>query len=294
MGRPPRNLPRHLLDAPLPAADSVLDAVTLVITPMIRLLVACGVDYVRFAAVLKNTFIEQAQQELKVQGLTDTDSSLSLLSGVHRKDVRFWRDHGLTERIARKVPISSQVFAHWAQNPVYRDENKQPRKLPRMGTEVSFESLVRQITQDVHPFTVLAEMGRLGLVTVEHQDGQDWVIPSERGCVPPPGSDELLELFAGNLADHGASAVRNIRGGTPLLEQSVFASGLTEASARELDQFSRQLWNQVRAEMVAEATRLYLQDKGQMNAHYRVRFGHYFGVRIRNLTNPVLSASDLS
>lgn len=89
--------------------------------------------------------------------------------------------------------------------------------------------------------------------------------------------------------------MRNIRGGTPLLEQSVFASGLTEASARELDQFSRQLWNQVRAEMVAEATRLYLQDKGQMNAHYRVRFGHYFwSENTESNQPPFLSASDLS
>lgn len=277
MGRPPRNLPTQLANvSPLPAAESALDAVIHALVPLIRLLVVCGVDYVRFAAVLKQTFIEQSQLELFEQGITDTDSALSLLSGVHRKDVRFWRDHGLSERIARKVSISSQVFAHWSQNPLYRNRLKNPKALPRMGENISFESLVRQITQDVHPFTVLAEMVRLGLVTVVAKQGVDWVIPSERGFVPPPGSVELLELFAANLGDHAASAVRNLRGGTTQLEQSVFASGLTQESAEQLDQLSRKLWQEARQEMIAAATRLYLQDKGQANAHSRIRFGHYF------------------
>lgn len=276
MGRPPRHLPQHSPGFQLPSADTVLEAVTQVVTPMVRLLVACGVDYVRFAAVLKRAFIEQALKELQEQGVADTDSALSLLSGVHRKDVRYWRDNGLSDRIARKVSISSQVFAHWTQNPIYRNRSKQPKPLLRMGDDGTFETLVRQITQDVHPFTVLAEMVRLGLVTVVNKQGKDWVIPSERGFIPPPGSAELLELFAANLADHGASAVRNIRGGTPLLEQSVFASEITEESVLELEQLSRKLWNQSRAEMISEASRLYLRDRGRLDAHYRFRFGHYF------------------
>ncbi len=276
MGRPPRNLPLQAPAHPLPSAESVLESVVHVMNPIIRLLVACGVDYVRFAAVLKSSFIEQARQELNLQGLPDTDSALSLLSGVHRKDVRHWREHGLGDRVARKISISAQVFAHWSQNPTYRNRYKQPKPLLRMGDEFSFESLVRQITQDVHPFTVLSEMVRLGLVTVVPKQGKDWVVPSERGFVPAPGSDELLELFAGNLGDHAASAVSNLRGGPLKLEQSVFASGLTEASAEQLNQLSRKLWHQARAEMLAEATRLYQHDKDDPEAHHRIRCGHYF------------------
>ncbi len=277
MGRPPRQLPDTCAHSEsLPATDDVLEAVTHIMAPLVRLLLSCGVDYVRFAAVLKQTFIEQAQVELQRTRSRETDSALSLLSGVHRKDVRYWRENGMGERIARKVSLSSQVFSHWTQNPVYRDRFKKPKPLPRIGGEHSFESLVRQITQDVHPYTVLSEMIRLGLVSVKKRQGLDWVFPSPRGFVPPPGSVELLELFAGNLADHVASAVNNIVESPSRLEQGVFAADLTAESTQKLALLAQKLWVQCRAEMIGECSRLYEQDKGLPQATQRMRFGAYF------------------
>ena len=277
MGRPPRQLPSPSpSSATLPAAEDTLEAVTHIMAPMIRLLLSCGVDYVRFAAVLKQTFIEQAQSELEEAHCKDTDSALSLLSGVHRKDVRYWRENGMGDRIARKVSLSSQVFSHWIQNPLYRDRFKNPKPLLRIGDEISFETLVRQITQDVHPYTVLSELVRLGLVTIRKKQGQDWVIPSPRGFVPPAGSTELMELFSGNLGDHVSAAVSNIKGHGPRLEQSVFVSGLTPESAAKLAQLSQKLWSQVRSEMIRESSLLYEQDRNDPQASCRIRFGSYF------------------
>ncbi|MHB1668245.1 MAG: DUF6502 family protein [Thiomonas sp.] len=277
MGRPPRLLPAAQPPAhPLPPADDVLRALGRILGPLARLLLAGGMDYTRLAAELKPLFIEQARQELLRTGQKDTDSAISLLSGVHRKDVREWRQNGLSGRIAQELSISSQVFARWVQDPLYRDRRKRPKPLPRLGAEPSFESLARSVTQDVHPYTVLTELLRLGLVQVRTLKGVEMIVPHRDGFVPPPGSRELLDLFGANLADHAAAAVGNLLGQPPRLEQSVFADGISAESAAALGELARKLWAQARSEMIAEATRRFEADQGRDDATRRVRFGSYF------------------
>jgi hypothetical protein len=258
------------------AADSVLEAVDPVLQPLIQLMLHSGVDYPRFAAALKPWFIEQAKAELLRSGQGVTDSSISLRSGIHRKDVRSWRENRLADKTRRDVGISAQVYARWTSDPAYRDRKRQPRALNRTGDSPSFESLVRSVTQDVHPFTVLQELIRLGLAGVEIRKGQEIVVANGAGFVPAPGSREALELLGANLADHALAAVCNVLGEPPRLEQSVFAAGITAQSAEELGALARRLWSHARSELIAQATRLYEADKDKPDATARMRFGSYF------------------
>jgi hypothetical protein len=277
MGRPPRQLPATQPAAqPLPPAEDVLRALGGILAPLLRLLLASGMDYTRLAAELKPLFIEQARLELLRTGQKNTDSAISLLSGVHRKDVREWRENGLSGRIAQEMSVSSRVFARWVQDPLYRDRSKRPKPLPRLGPAPSFETLARGVTQDVHPYTVLTELIRLGLVEVRTVKGRDMVLPNRDGFVPPPGSRELMELFGGNISDHACAAVSNLLGKAPRLEQSVFAEGITPESAAQLGALARKLWAQARSEMIAEATRRYDADQHREDATCRMRFGAYF------------------
>lgn len=277
MPRSPTQLPtRQARSAEPLAADAVLEAVDVVMQPLIQLLLHSGVDYTRFAAALKPWFIEQARAELTRSGRGLTDSSVSLLSGIHRKDVRAWRENGLADKSRRDVAISAQVFARWTADVAYRDRRRQPRALNRTGPSPSFESLVKSVTQDVHPFTVLQELIRLGLVSVEIRKGQEMVEPLAAGFVPKPGSKEALELLGANLADHALAAVSNVMGAPPQLEQSVFATGITPASAQALGTLARTLWSRARAELIEQASALYAQDQNQADATTRMRFGSYF------------------
>lgn len=277
MGRPPRSLPPTKTSSqPLPQAEDVLSASKDILAPLIRLLLATGVDYTRLAAELKPIFIEQALQELQEAGRKDTDSAISLLSGVHRKDVRKWRESRLGKSADREVSLSAQVYARWAQEPKYLDRQRRPKALPRLGPEPSFDSLARSVTQDVHPYTVLTELMRLGLVQVESRAGQEIIVPNREGFIPPPGSLELMELFGSNLTDHAAAAVANLLGSPPRLEQSVFAEGITEESAALLSALARKLWAQARAEVITQARQLYEHDRNQPEATHRMRFGVYF------------------
>ena len=77
----------------VPAVNSgepgaVLARVLHVLRPLVRPLVHQGVTYPALAAALKRIFLDEARRELQRRGMVATDSALTLLSGVHRRDVR--------------------------------------------------------------------------------------------------------------------------------------------------------------------------------------------------------------
>jgi len=262
--------------APPLDSQAVLQALATVMRPVIQLLLNSGVDYTRFAAELKSVFVEEAVAEIAQAGQASTDSAISLLSGVHRKDVRNWRLTGQLAPAGKAIAVSAQVFAQWAARPPYATRRGKPRTLARTGPEPSFETLVRTVTHDIHPFTVLQELIRLGMASVQVQRDRELVVPAQADFVAPAGSREALELLGANLADHALAAVSNVLGGAPHLEQSVFAAGITAESAEQLNQLARTLWSRTRAEIIEEATRLYEADKDRAGAATRVRFGSYF------------------
>jgi len=52
--------------------------------PLVRLLIKNGVTYPAFAVALKRVFLDAARAELARQRMPQTDSAVTLLSGVHR------------------------------------------------------------------------------------------------------------------------------------------------------------------------------------------------------------------
>jgi hypothetical protein len=145
--------------------------------------------------------------------------------------------------------------------------------LPKSGDAPSFDVLARQMSSDVHPRTLLAEMQRLGLVRVEG----DTVHLESQAFVPQRGFDDMVELFAANASDHLAAAAHNLRGtGDTFLEQSVFASGVSPRSAQSLATLSRRLWRPALQQMARDATQRYQQDQRDGSGTMRMRFGVYY------------------
>jgi len=257
-------------------AALALREATVLMAPIARWLLRNGVAYPAFADLLKPVFLEAARGEIEEAGHKATFSALSLLSGVHRKDVRKLEsaDGGGDRGEPRGVPLASQVFTRWLTARRYRLRGGGPKPLPRAGNGVSFETLARELSQDVHPRTVLDELVRLGLVRV---DG-DVVVPASASFTPSRRLDELTSLFAANASDHIAAAVHNLtRKGQRFLEQSVYADGLDEASVERLRKHAVAAWLAAFERMVDEATALVEHDADVApEAQHRMRFGVYF------------------
>jgi hypothetical protein len=257
--------------------NSVLPEALAIVQPLVTWLLRSGVGYNEFVTALKPVFLAQAQQELASQQQKPTDSALSLLSGLHRKDVRVFREtaHEVLDQVQAdgsawgKPSTANQVVTRWL------SLGKEAQTLPLSGDANSFESLARSVSTDVHPRTMLQELIRLGMARVD----QDQVHLVRDAFVPNPSHKEARELFAGAVADHLQAGVHNLsqtggeaKGGRKFLEQSVFADGLSPESVQKLNLLANELWAHVLNQVVAAATPLCEQDAHHPDPH-RFRLG---------------------
>jgi hypothetical protein len=253
-------------------AELALREAAVLMAPLARWLLRHGVPYSAFADMMKGVFVAAARDELESSGAKPTHSALSVLSGVHRKDVRALETGNDPPGATRVVPLSSAVFTRWLTDPTYRGTDGKPRTLLRSGPGVSFETLARELSNDVHPRTLLDELVRSGLARVEGDD----VVPLATSFVPSRKLDELTALFSANVSDHIAAAVNNLTLKAPkFLEQSVFADGLSQASIDHLHRCAREAWNTAFASMVGQA-RQRVEADADSDADIRMRFGAYF------------------
>lgn len=257
----------------------VLDSVLALIKPLVRLMLRHGVAYPTFAAALKRVFLAAAREELQAREMAQTDSAVSLLSGVHRRDVRTLSrpdpDVPPAERPAA-AGLAAQVAARWLSDAQYLDEEDHPLPLPRSGEALCFDALVAGVSRDVRPRAVLDELLRLGVVQ-EEADGR--VRLSAEGFTPRHGFEELSWQMRDNLHDHLAAASMNLDENRNFLEQAVYVDRITEASAQRLHRVASQAWRQAFKTVMREAQIRFdhdAQNAAEAERTQRARFGVYF------------------
>lgn len=238
----------------------VLDEALAIAEPLVLWMLRSGVGYAEFTQALKPVFLAQARLELERNGQRDSDSAVSLLSGMHRKDVRAFREasHAAMARVKEdgsswgKPSAANQVVTRWL------SLNDLGDCIPFSGEAPSFEALARTVSTDFHPRAVLQEMQRLGVA--REVDGQVQLL--REAFVPDAKHKESRELLAGSVADHLAAGVHNLSGATgpKFLEQSVFADGLSAESVQELNLMANALWAHVLQAVMARAVPLCERD----------------------------------
>lgn len=260
-------------------ADLSLKAALRVMTPLVEMLLREGVTHPQLVTALKQTFLDTAPIVLESSNSKVNDSSLSTLTGIHRKDVRQWREVGEPKPQAKTLSSAMAVFTRWVDDPDYCDKRGRPRALARTGGSGTFEALVTAVSRDVHPQTILQEMIRLGIVERTEPgsaNGDDTYRLRMNAFVPKAGSAEQLQIFADNLTDHALAATKNLQSPNhPVLEQSVFADCLQPSSIAAMDDLARKIWMRAFHEIVREATILSERDMGHADATQRMRIGMY-------------------
>ncbi len=266
------------LISPSPS-PTLVRAIRHVLCPLVRLMLASGVTYQIVSELLKGVFVEIADREYRLDDRAPTDSRVSLLTGVHRKDVRRLRAaDGKAERcVPETVPFGARVIATWLGNGRFLDEAGRPRPLPRLGggdADASFEELVASHSKDSRARVVLDEWLRLGIVKI---DERDKVILNTEAFIPAEGLDEKLYYFASHLHDHAAAATDNLLGHRPpRLERSVMYEGMTESSIAQLDQRARQLGTKMLKDLNQLAIDLDARDAKSTAQRGRFTSGVYF------------------
>ncbi len=215
----------------------VLSAFQRVLKPLIRLALAQGLNYPMLLETLKAVFVQVAEEDFKLEKRQQTDSRISLLTGLHRKDVHRLRDQPeSTLSQSTLATLGSQLVGLWISHPNFTDSDGKPKPLPRLasiGGDSSFERLVARISKDIRARPVLDEWLRVGVV---HIDDNDCVSLNTEAFVPNAGFEEKLYFFQQNIHDHVAATAHNLMNITPpMLERCVYYDGMTPAAISELN-----------------------------------------------------------
>ena len=252
-------------------AESTLECTLQVMNELVRWMVKSGIGYAEFSAALRSLFYNEAIKELEYLNQKKTDSSVSLLSGLNRRDVSALRaenagDHQIIPATYMDVLSSSvpaRVVALW----IHQDLSN---ILPISGEENSFEYLVKQISIEKHPRSILLELKRIGVIV---EDGEN-VILQTNSFTPSPEMDEIKQLFTVHIVSHLAAGIHNIiEKDNKFLEQALFANELTSASVEQLKKTSMKLWNEMSKQILAEALEYCKQDEGRQDAVFNFKLG---------------------
>ena len=199
---------------------NLLDAL---LAPTARILVAKGVMFPDFVERMKAHYIAAAQRQAKDEGTKLTDSRLSVMTGLQRRDVARLKEQKQKDTRANHL---TRLVALWQTEAGYG-----PR-IARTGAAPSFEALAQIVHRDVHPRTMLDALEAAGTVAVKDDD----VMLMETSYQPLPGTDDQIAYLALNVGDHATAATENVLGRTPRhFERAVHYTKLTPDQIAELE-----------------------------------------------------------
>ena len=254
------------------------DAVFRVLRPIVRLLIHRNVGFPEFSDWAKALYVSVAAEEFGLEQKRVTDSRISVLTMLQRKDVRVLRSRQETEQksVDQGGGLLPQILALWGSGDSYVDARGQPIPLPRMAGDgsVSFEALVAEVSRDVHARTILDELIRVG--AVEDVDGL--LILSTTAFLPNEDEEATLGYWGANLGDHVEAATQNVLSAPkpgPFFERAVHYNRLSETSMMELDTLARSLQQEVLAKLNARALALQTGDETDPQALGRFRCGAF-------------------
>ncbi|MBW2447396.1 MAG: hypothetical protein JRG83_15890 [Deltaproteobacteria bacterium] len=265
-------------DPPDGGSQALLRAAARLLRPLVRLLIAHQITYPTLSRLTKGLYVEVARDEFALPNRPMSQSRVSLLTGVHRKDVRtMWDEPRPANTVPASVSLGSQIVRLWSTDDRFLDANGRPRALartPQTSDEPSFDELVNAVTQDVWPRVILDEWFRLGVVQL---DGQERVALQRDAYVPEHGFDEKVFFLGRNVGDHLAAGGANVQGREePFLEREVHYRELRPESVEELSRMARELGSDALQKINRRGAQLKKRDERDRDAKHRVAFGVYF------------------
>lgn len=281
---------------PNPSAPptALIVAIKKVLRPLVRLLLSFQITLPFLVELLKEIYVEVAEKDFPLDNKKQTDTRISMLTGVHRKDTRRLRNQDIKkEESPVVVSIGVQLVSKWISDPNYLDADNNPKPLALKSSkgdaEPGFEHLVQSVCkQDMRARVVLDEWLRLGIASLVDEQ---WVQLNALGFIPSKGLEEKAYYLGMNIADHLEASTQNLIAEQPVfLERCVYYRGLSDESIEILKRDSEKQGMALLQDINKKAIKLTAGDKKRFDKQakdtgkstsnseqtQRMNFGVYF------------------
>lgn len=251
--------------------EKTLKSVLQIMEVLANWLIKSGIGYSEFVNHLRIIFYNQSIIELDNISQKKTDSSISLLSGLPRREISQLRHenngHNLVSlnTLDTSISVPARVIGLWI-------SRKIPSQIPFSNSNTSFENLVKEVSRERHPRSILEELKRLGVVN----EDESRVILEINSFTPSPETDEVNKLFTSNVCDLISAGIENITTrNNKFIEQAIYADELTEKSIDTLKELSYDLWEIFSNKILLKAIECCKEDEGRKDATKRFKLGIY-------------------
>jgi hypothetical protein len=219
--------------------------------------------------------VKEAEQQLKLKNTEAiSDSRISIVTGIHRREVKRVRGMKVNDVSIYEPSLASQVVARWAGEKQLQSKNgSKPLPRKKLTTDgFDFEDLVKSINTDVRPRVVLEELINRGLVTVNEND--DLQLHPEKLALKQD-QEETLHYLSLNIHDHLATAVQNLSTlDNKQLDRCVHYHGLNAEAIDKLSTLAEK--HAMEALIAINKEAIVLSHDPQYKGNQRMNFGTYF------------------
>lgn len=245
--------------------DHLRRALSLMLKPLVRLLVAQGVTHAEFSETAKEVYVETALRHFESEEKVNK-SRIAILTGLTRKEVKNVVDRALTTSYKEKNHSRpSRVLTGWYSDPNYQGPYGIPLELPYESSdsdEPSFVSLVKNYSGDMAPRQMLKQLLEAG--SIVEVDGRYKAV--SRIFLHMKLSPSVVDRLGSVGYRFFSTAAKNIdadreAGATTLFDRMVFADeGCTD---EVIQQFSEYL--KVRGQAFLEELDVWFSSRKDLN-----------------------------
>ncbi len=184
-------------------------AVLKLLHPLVRILLRNGIPFGAFSDLAKKVYVDVANKEFGIAGKKQTDSRVSVITGLNRKEVR--RVKTLTEpydeSVTGRYHRAARVISGWVRDQQYLDASGHPADLPIEGEGPTFSELVKTFSGDMPVRAVLDELLRVDCVS-RLENGN--IRLKTRAYLPGTGENEKLGILGADVRDLIATIDHNL------------------------------------------------------------------------------------
>jgi hypothetical protein len=230
----------------MPNTERVLAAIGRILRPIVRILIRNGVPSDALTQLVRKTYVDVAASDFQLNGKRQTVSRISVITGLHRKEVA--RLRGIDAVGVRAAGAArnraASVLTAWLRDPDFIDRKGDPLDLVFAGTN-SFSELVRRYSGDMKPRAMADELLASG--AIEQVNGK--LRLSARGYIPGADVDDLIAMLGTDAAQFIETIDNNLTSSAKRYQRKVEYENVPAEYASEFKILSARLAQQLLEEL---------------------------------------------
>jgi len=217
---------------------TITRAAALMLRPLLKLWLRFGLSHRAFEEVVRWVMVDIASKEFTLDGKKQSDSRISVITGLTRHQVKAYRNMELEDSPSKaKANRATRVLTGWITDTECLDKAGNPLPLNTLGKEPSFPALVQRHAGDVPYRAILDELIAMGTVT----EKGDLATLQSHGHVPSGNDPEpFLEIMGHDASTLMETMVHNLdsKDDNTRFQKKVSYANLSEEQIRDFKKAS--------------------------------------------------------